>query len=282
MKIETAIKETKNTIWWGFLLLWIVRYIQGLLLHQVHQAPFVSVEADNFFWLWHGLKLVSYSIQNYWLAVGLDISWLFLILVGIVGKSNKWLSSIFILIFVNYYVCINSIATHHEHTLIGFLFLQFLLLIKKPTNFVLTFAAIRYYVLFAMSSAGIWKLWRGSAFHAEQLESILKIQHLDYLVTYPEQTYSHFIYYLIQTPNVTTTIWAIAWGIELFFMLGFLTKRFDSLLGYLFLLFFLGDYIIMNLSFIEFCIFALVFFPAKGIWEYYHTINHRSETASSK
>ena len=272
MTIDIATQKTKNTIWWGFLLLWIIRYVQGLLLHQLHGAPFVSVEADNFFWLWHGLQLVCYSIENYTLAIGLDGIWLLLALIGITGRSKWWLNLIFLFVFTNYFVCFNSVATHHEHTLIGFLFLQFLFLVYQYTSFVLTFATIRYYVLFSMVNAGVWKVWRGSAFYYEQLEAILKIQHLDYLTTYPENTYSHFIYYLIHNPSITASLWTAAWGIELFFLVGFFTKRLDTLLGYLFLLFFLGDYIIMDISFLEFCIFAIVFFPAKGIWDHYNEL----------
>ncbi len=274
MKLTEAIRTTKHTIWWGLVLLWVARYVQGFLLHQLQDAPFVDVEADNFFWLWHGLYFVQWSIHNYWLAVGLDIGWLVLAIIGMAGKNRWWSKFLFVLIFINYFVCYNSVATHHEHTLIGFLFLLPLLVIKKPTNFVLSFASLRYYVLFAMSSAGIWKLSRGGAFVSGQMSEILKRQHIDYLISYPDNTYTHFIQFLINNIQIADIIWWTALSIELFFLIGFLTKRLDGLLGYLFLLFFVGDYLIMDINFIEFCIFAIVFFPPPGIWKRYDELRH--------
>lgn len=274
-KLIKEIQFVKKSIWLFFLLVWIARLWQGLLLHQLHEAPFVSVAADNFYWLWHGLGFVSFSIQNYWLGLGLDLSWLGVAILGLLQKEKKWQIVLFWFIFLNYFIVYNSVATHHEHTLVPLLFLQLLLIIKNTKNFTLFFVAARYYALFTILSAALWKIGRGSIWTAGQMKEILKLQHFDYLTSYPESNYSHFIYYIINHAYLADLLWLAGWGLELLFMVGFFTRKFDKWLAGLFFAFFAMDYLIMNICFAEFCIFAIVFYPFPHIWKNYYQLEEK-------
>ncbi len=272
-KLTKEIQQIKNIIWLFFILLWLLRFGQGLLLHQLYKAPFISVQADNVFWLWHSLGLVHYSIQNFALGLGLDLAWLLLALGGLIKKINKQWIFLFLLIFWNYFIVYNSIATHHEHTLVAPLFLGFLLLINPTKNFVLSFAALRYYTIFAMTSAALWKIARGAAFDSQMID-ILKGQHLDYLTNYPNAFYSQLIYYVINNALVADFFWYSGWLLELFFVVGFFTRKYDRLLGVAFFAFFVADYLLMDISFLEFCIFAILFYPFGEIWGFYNQLKN--------
>ena len=126
------------------------------------------------------------------------------------------------LLFINYFITFNSVATHHEHILVGLLFFIVLLPIKDHKNFVLVFVSIRYYAIFTMVSAGLWKIYRGSIFNPLQMSEILQRQHLDYIINYPESYYSNFINYLIIHPNISNLFWHSSWLIEIAFIVGFL------------------------------------------------------------
>ncbi|BDS11145.1 hypothetical protein [Aureispira anguillae] len=270
--MPTKDKQTIQRIIWLFLLfVWLLRFKQGLLLHQLHLSPFISPKADNIYWIYHALQLPHCIIQHFYLGLLLDLLWFFSCLWGIKRSSSRSLGIIILFLVVNYSIIYNSVATHHEHKLVGLLFCLPLLILQSPKNFVLAFAGIRYYAIFALFSAGLWKIWRGSIFFPNQMSEILKHQHLDYLINYPNSHFSTFISYLIDHPYCSSAFWYGGWILELSFIVGFITRKFDKLLGVLFLIFFLMDYLLMHLCFIEFCIFALLFYPWKGIWNYYET-----------
>lgn len=265
-------EKIQSLVWVFFALAWIFRYWQGLLLFQLSPTPFVSVKADNVFWLYHATQ-IPYFILNYQpLAFLVDASWLILALMGIFKRRDRWITIIAYLLLINYLIVFNSTSTHHEHILVGLLFCMPLLFFQDQTNFTLIFAGIRYYAIFILFSAGIWKLYRGSLFVPNQMSEILKHQHIDYLISYPDAFFSDFITYLIANPSIANLLWYGGWFIELIFILGFFTRRHDKLLGVLFLIFFIMDYLLMQLCFIEFCIFVLVFYPWKNIWKHYESL----------
>lgn len=264
--------QIQRFIWLFLSFVWLFRCYQGLLLFQLHQAPFISVKADNIFWIYHASQIPYWVIKYQALAFAMDIMWLIIALIGIFKVQNRWLAGLAFLLVFNYLIIFNSLSTHHEHILVGLLFFMPLLWVRDKTNFVLIFAGIRYYAIFTLFSAGIWKVYRGSLFIPNQMSEILKHQHIDYLISYPETYFSNTITYLITHPSLANLLWYGAWFIELSFVLGFFTRRFDKLLGSLFIIFFIMDYLLMQLCFVEFCIFALAFYPWKGIWKHYEAI----------
>lgn len=253
------------------LVVWLWRWWQGLLLYQLQAAPFVSVEADNSFWLFHASLIPFLAIHS---VAGLffDFIWLFAAGWLTFRQYSKWVGLALAAVFWSYFFIYNSVATHHEHTLVGLLFFTVLINIRQAENFVFCFVGLRYYAVFAMFSAGFWKLWRGSLFLPNQMSEILKRQHLEYLINYPDAVYSDFIIFLIQNPSISNWLWYAGWALELFFVVGFFTRKWDKILIFLFLAFFVMDYFLMNLCFIEFCIFVLVFYSWKGIWGYYDAL----------
>jgi len=251
---------------------WLFRAQQGLLLFQLHQAPFISVQADNLFWLYHAAQIPHFVLKHQLFAFALDLAWLLIAFLSIFKLQNRKRTSLLCLLVLNYLIIYNSVSTQHEHILVGLLFFVPLLLIRDKTIFVLLFAGIRYYAIFTLFSAGLWKAYRGSLFTPNQMSEILKHQHIDYLISYPDAYFSHFINYLIAQPNLANLFWYGAWFLELSFVIGFFTRRFDKVLGSLFILFFIIDYLLMHLCFVEFCIFALVFYPCKNSWEHYKNI----------
>lgn len=265
-------EKIQHLIWIFFSLVWVVRYWQGLLLFQLHEASFISVEANNTFWLYHATQIPHLILKYQSLAFALDFSWLALSLLGIFKAKNCFSAVIAYLLLINYLILFNSVCTHHEHILVGLLFCMPLLLFRDQTNFILIFAGIRYYAIFTLFSAGIWKLYRGSLFVSNQMSEILKNQHIDYLINDPNTFFSNFITYLIAHPSIANLLWYGGWFIELTFVLGFFTRKYDKLLGSLFLIFFIMDYLLMQLCFVEFCIFALVFYPWKSIWKHYESL----------
>ncbi|MGH1338269.1 MAG: hypothetical protein ACRBFS_19250 [Aureispira sp.] len=262
-------QQIKRLLWLLALLVWCWRYWQGCLLHQLQEAPFVFVGADNTFWLYHALQIPALVIQQYSLALFLDCSWFFLALYGLWKVQQRFAGALLWLLYTNYFIIYNSIATHHEHILVAGLFCFLLLMVNQLSRFILLFVALRYYALWVLFSAALWKIGLGSWNDTQHLEEILKHQHISLLVYRSDDLYSQAISWLIQHPFYTQLLWYIGFLVELSFGIGFFTRRWDKILGILWLLFFIMDYCLIGLCFAEFCIFALVFYPWREIWNRY-------------
>lgn len=269
----------QRLIWMALLLIWVYRAVQGLLLNDLLGLPFVAVKADNAFWLYH-LMGIPHLLHAYpsiaWL---LDLAWLFLCLWKTYQPQANKLSYWMPLLICNYFILFNSKATHYEHLLVAALFMSFILIVRQQRLFILLWANLRYYVLFVMVSAWAWKAWRGSLWLEHQMSEILKLQHMELLINYPDAWYSQIISYLIAHPEWSCWLWYAGWLLEASFVIGFFTRRFDRILGICFLGFFLMDYVLMQLCFIEFCIFALVFYPFRALWTYYNSLGQTNQTA---
>ncbi len=249
----------KNFICLGMLLSCLYRGHQGLLLHQLFEAPFAAAKSDNLLWLYQASGIPDFFVGHYWAALFADTSWLLLFVVLIFKPNKKYLAYLACAVFINYFLIFKSLSLHHEHQLNGLLFCSFLLLMPNSKSFQILHEGLRFYTLFVMFSAFCWKLFRASLWIPDQMSTILKVQHLDYLTNYPDSLYSEYLIYLIIHPEISNLFWVAAWVLEAVFIVGFFTRKFDKWLALLFLAFFVMDYILMNLIFLEFCILILAF-----------------------
>jgi hypothetical protein len=160
---------------------------------------------------------------------------------------------------VLYFSAYNTSATQQEHTLIGAIAMAFLICFKDNLRFSTVFSAIRFYTCFLMTSAFFWKLSRGALWHEGQMTNILKIQQSAILTETDSDIYSSWIAYLVDHPMFANYLWFGAAAIELSFIIGFFSKRFDSLLFMLFWLFIFADFFVMGLHFWELGILSLLF-----------------------
>lgn len=262
-------RQIQQLLWFCAVLIWCWRAYQGLLLHQLYEAPFIFVGADNTFWLYHALQIPQTIISHYYLAWFLDLAWLGTALYGCYKVQKRLVALLFCCLYANYFIVYNSVATHHEHILVAGLFCFLLLYVQSLQRFVLCWAALRYYALGVLFSAAIWKIALGSWNDPLHLDHLLKQQHLSLLLSKPDYWYSKCIHWLLQHPHYSAYLWYVGWMIELSFGIGFLTRKWDKYLAVLWFLFFVMDYWLMGLCFAEFCIFVLVFYPWRAIWKQY-------------
>lgn len=261
----------QQLIYGWLLLLWIGRAVQGLLLVSLCDSPLVYVSANNAFWLYWLLGIPSLFQGNWWVALFLDGLLLVAAIGGVTRQQGRWPAVLSTFLLLNYYFYFNSVAAHHEHTLLGIVFCLPLLWFRSWERFVLFFVGLRYYVLWVMISAAGWKWHLGSWWVPHQMAEILKQQHLVHFLQSPDSTYTHLIRWLIEHPTWANILWYLGWGVESSFIIGFFTRRWDKVLACFFLGFFIADYALLGISFLEFCIFGIVFYPWKSIWAHYDT-----------
>ena len=141
---------------------------------------------------------------------------------------------------------INSIESH-----IAWLLMPLLFATTNSKQFYFVMHGLRYFFLFFVASAGIWKLRQGGIFYPQELSGILLKQHEAYLVSAPADWQSKFIYWLIRNPAPGHFLYVSATLLELSFITGFFTRKFDRVLVIAFMLFLVMDMLVMRIPYFE-------------------------------
>jgi hypothetical protein len=243
------------------ILIWLGRWWTHTSLHHLHGAAFIDPKADNFYWILLYFNVPQAISGNFYLGLSIDIALVVLPILIFIYPFRRLPALIYAALTILYLVSYNSFATHHEHTLVGLVFVSFLLCFKEADRFRSVFNALRYYTCFLMASAALWKIGRGALWHPEQLPNILLIQHAEALIRYPQALFSQWIQFLIDSPLLSKLLWWGATLLELVFLVGFFTRRYDIYLFVAFWLFLFSDYFVMGLHFWELGILSIFFWP---------------------
>src|SRR5690606_22284207 len=110
---------------------------------------------------------------------------------------------------------------------IAWLFFPFLFLSLSLKNFWFVLNGLRYYFLYFFFSAGIWKLAQQGFFYTETMSGILQLQHKSLLTDSKESVRVDIYNWLITHPVMSGLFYKAATLSELFFGIGFFTKKFD-------------------------------------------------------
>lgn len=162
-----------------------------------------------------------------------------------------------------YLECYTLFPANSIESFTAWLLFPLLLLMPTISSFYFVLNGLRYFFLFVLSSAAIWKFVQLGIFNTEEMSGVLLYQHKEYLVTSPNAFYATFIYWLINHPTLSFTLYAVATALELIFIVGFFTKKMDPYLILLFLLFIVMDLLIMRIPYWEISPFVLTLIYSK-------------------
>lgn len=200
-------------------------------LHQwMISHPWVYIWADLIF---YSLPAFWYLADRWWPRHGWIIGWLMLVV--------NWA---YVQVFTLYPT--NSIEGHFAWLMMPLLFLM-----RDQKGFSMMLQGLRYVFLFFFFSAGVWKVCLGGVFNPDQLSNILAFQHGHVLALSPESLFTQWINWLIDHPFIGWVLYFLATVVELLFVVGFFTMKWDRWLVFLFLLFLLLDKLIMQIGYYE-------------------------------
>lgn len=244
---------------WLLLIFWN-RLCSDVMLHQLQQPVLIFPQIDNTYWIFHYLQIPEMLTQYQWLSIAFDISVFALIFLSMFfsrGGVFPFLLSILIWI---YYLSFNTFAGHH-YIQVGLLFIVLPFIATDKRNFNLLFEAVRYYCCFLYASSGAYKLFRGAVFNQEQMSSILMNDNADAIYSNPNSFLSESTHYLIQHTALAQSLFILAALLELLFIAGFFTKKYDLLLLAGALTFHIGNYLFLEIPFLEQSIIFLTLIP---------------------
>ena len=233
----------------------IYKFFNGLFLYQV-QPSFFYLRQDVFTWLFMQTGLPQSLVNNHTGWLMFDVLFYSCPLIYLlIYKLNTNIASVvaIIMVLVNwcYVQCytlypINSIEGH-----IGWLLFPVIFIPAKEKTFQLLFDGLRYFFLFFFASAAIWKIVQGGIFNFSEMSGILLYQHNQLITNSPAYWQTGFYLYLITHETLSYTLYFSATILEIAFVIGFFTKKYDYLLAALAIIFIVTDHLIMRIPYYE-------------------------------
>ena len=237
------------------------------LLSQLQQPVFIYSGSDNTFWLLHYLRIPHFFLQHYWAALLFDIAITTSCIVCIILPQQKVCTYITVIGIWVLHFCYSS-AAGKQYAQIGYLLPPIALLVFNQKKFALSWQLIRYWICFLYSSAGIYKMIYGGFFYVHNMSNILKQMNAEWLFFNSNTVQANCIYFLIHHPFCAQLFYQAAVCIETAFIIGFFTKKMDKYLVAILILFHIGNYFLLHISFIEQSLIFAPFFAWQTIAAY--------------
>jgi hypothetical protein len=264
-------EQTRSRIIRAYVILFYVlaayKWIMGMWLYQ--HDPFVfQTRFDGITWLFMQPRIHQYLLHQEGGFLVMDILFYSMPLIysKVYKNAPKYMSLAgFIMLVVNWFYVqiytlypINSIEGH-----VGWLLFPFLFMMKDLRSFYYVFQGLRYFFLYFFASAGLWKIYEGGLFNIGQMSNLLLFQHKDQLVSSPDHWFTRFIYWLVKNPGVSYMLFLLSTIMELSFITGYFTRRYDRWLIRIFLVFVAADMIIMKINYFEVLPFLITLYYSK-------------------
>jgi hypothetical protein len=241
--------------------------ISNSMLAQMQQPPFIF-EQTELVYKWYLASSIPQFVTSHTIVSSIfDIS-LLVFTVGFLLSKRRIFAVLFSLTAFNYFMTYNLVTGHHYHGFVGVLVISIPFWFKSEQRFNFSWEAVRYYLLYIFSSAALWKILRGSAFYHDQLSNILKAQQIDLLLQNPDSFKAHIAQYLIANSGVSHLLLIVNIILQLIFILGFFTKKFDMLLFALSVIFVIANYYVMGIMSFELLILNLTLLDWEKIEAY--------------
>lgn len=252
-------KILARVVFTGILLSLLYAFFTDTLLHQLEQPVLRYPYVDITYWLMHGLGIPE-------LATG-TMAWVFdVLLIGAcIGcwlyPGSRILVWIFLVLYFVYFIGCNTFGAHHAGNKIGMLLIAVPFVVRDLASFNFLWQGLRYLLLFAFSSAFLWKLFRLSWLQPDQGILIMKKNWVLYLYNNTDTVWANLLHWLLAHPALVNGLFITGFLMEGFFIVGFFTRKFDKVLLVLSVLLVMGFWVTADANFVELLILCLTLSP---------------------
>lgn len=252
------------------LLILSYRFLSHALFTGMLNPVYSFQQKETWYHILFSSNIPQFITGNYLLSATLDLSLFIFPVLFLLRWQRAWAVA-FSVVLLLYFFTFNLVTGHHYHGLVGAILITIPFWTKNETRFNLLWEAVRYYWLYIFASAALWKILRGSVFYTEQLSNILKSQQLDLLLQQPDSFQAQVAQYLIANPQVSHGVLVVNVLVQLCFAVGFFTRKFDTALFILALVFCAANYFVMSIVSAELLILNLTLLN----WEKVATLFNR-------
>ncbi|MES2621499.1 MAG: hypothetical protein V4615_11670 [Bacteroidota bacterium] len=214
------------------------------------QPPFIFEENEVVYKYFLFSGIPQFITSGSLVPALIDVCWYALPILFLLTNERIY-AILFSIVTLIYFLTYNVAAAHHYHGLVGLLIVTIPFWTKKEERFHFLWEAARYYWLYIFASAALWKISRGTVFYADQLSNILKSQQINLLLQHPDTFKAHIAQYLIANPSTAHLVLIVNVLLQLSFSIGFFTKKFDTYLFWLAIIFSIANYYVMGIASFE-------------------------------
>ncbi|MDP2175291.1 MAG: hypothetical protein Q8K70_05200 [Bacteroidota bacterium] len=219
----------------------------GMGLHHVWNSPFDFKGADFTYFLVYKLGLNRLVLHSYTSAMFFDVLLIFSLIMALIWIKNKFFVIVSAVLMLIYHILLNAKMGYHAHHLFGFHFALFPFCFGA-INALPAFYLSRYLACLTYFFAGFFKLYHKGWSVIGSFSEIFQNQHAAYFYFHPNSFLKHIGHFLNTYPAIGFMLYLSAMLLQLSFILGFFTRRFDKVLAFSILGFHLMDWYLMNLG----------------------------------
>jgi hypothetical protein len=238
------------------LLLLAYRWYAGRFSTLIIDAPLVNPELDNTFWAVLATGIPAWIIQHESIAFSLDLLVIAAALWGYSSPEKKLPFLLFIVLFFLQTIINEAYTSQHSKTVVC-IFLALIPFCFSGSIWLRLWELARYYLLFVMVVSAIYKLTNGALTDPDHFSKTLLYQHADILTLHPEGWQSLLIDWLIIHPTLCFSLFILLFLVQLSFLIGFFTKKFDRLLVAVLIVFCCMSYVLMRIYNFDLTILAV-------------------------
>jgi hypothetical protein len=236
---------TKQLILLVFLEL-LVFLISGVGYTSISNAPYFNIGVDPLYWIFYGLSIPQTIIKYPILAVAFDFATIGFLLLALFNFKEKWIRCTVFLLML-YYVTLTGYLGHRNYQS-GFIWVLMPLMFKSEKNKMLAFEMLRYWILFFYTSSAIFKVLGDGFININHLSSILTQQFFPYYIEQNLGMRTTINSYLTNHQKITQVLFWGAIILEMSTVIGFFTKKNDTLIGAFLIAFHMCNWLLMDIS----------------------------------
>lgn len=240
----------------GIVLLGIFYAWNGTLPHQLSAMPLFDISIDNTFWLFHYSGLADLLHRYPALVIILEVTALLAALLAFVRIRPVYVTALlFCVIVLSLYQQSYSCTLTKIGVLPAIVLFPFCL---KDALYPTAMRFVRFYLVYLMVSAALFKVINGGLWQPGQMENILLLQHADLRLAETGTWHVQLAEWLTRL-HLAGPAYILVFLMEFSFAGLLFTRRYDRLYAVLLLFFCAGIFSVMRINTAELCLLAIPF-----------------------
>lgn len=245
--------------WITVALIW--RWMDASMLSQLERPVLGNVYKDLTFWFFELSGIQHFVTGRYGVAIALDMILTSSAILAFVRPDKVVFPRVYCVGILIYFIVHTTYANHHYRPIIGLLVAGVPFTFRSLPRSGYFVLGLRYYVLFLYTSAGLYKVLRGSFLNMDQMTTIIQKTQLDLLLAHPENWHAQFYTWLLHHGTVSWLLFVLATVLELAFLIGFFTRKWDIALFCTAMSLHIGFYFMMRFFAFELIVLDLMLLP---------------------
>lgn len=245
--------------WIMIALLW--RWANGAMLSQLEAPVLGNVYKDLTFWLFELLGIQQGLTGSTTIALLFDVILTLSAATLLFRPGMIWAARLYSVLILVYFIVQTTYANHHYRPIIGLVVAGLPFAFHSLERFNWMLQGLRYYILFVYTSAGLYKVFRGSWFNMDQMTGIIENTQLELFLAAPDGWHAQLFTWLLQHQTVSWLLFLLATILEVVFIVGYFTRRYDVRLFVTAMSLHIGFYFTMRFFAFELIVLDLALLP---------------------